>query len=86
MTDWDAFRGELNERLGGIPVLVEIIGEEQFREAVMNLERCIEEVVAAVVPMATITPFTKRWWDHELTKARCKGDGNPVEERSPLSA
>ncbi|PPR07816.1 hypothetical protein CVT24_002896 [Panaeolus cyanescens] len=83
LTDWDAFRTKLQEKLENLPRPREFRrGElDEFLQARTALEEAIDSTVDEVVPKTRKVPWRKRWWTKELEglQRRAKGAGRKVE-------
>ncbi|EIW75385.1 hypothetical protein CONPUDRAFT_38117, partial [Coniophora puteana RWD-64-598 SS2] len=69
-TDWDELRKELRARLRLSPPPETIADEDHFYRYFDLVTGAIQAAVAAAVPLAKVSPFTRRWWNADLTALR----------------
>ena len=68
--DWEAFRKELGKVLDNTQPAERIDNQRQLDRSCGNLTKAIQNVIQTQVPVAKISPKTKRWWTKELTQLR----------------
>ncbi|GLB41456.1 putative encoded by [Lyophyllum shimeji] len=70
--DWEAFSDALKEKLSLHPPACRIASKEEFDAKVNLLTSIIQEVIAddRIVPMRKPCPFSKCWWNAELTQLK----------------
>jgi len=66
LTDWEKFRKTMEAKLREIPEPEEIETEEQFHTTLEKLDTRIKETIEKHVPWSKPSPYSKRWWTHEL--------------------
>ena len=72
MTDWTEFVETLKENLTNIPPPVEINNIEEFDSRLKSLNEAVQNTVEKHVKLTKPSPYSKRWWTTELTKAKRK--------------
>jgi len=70
--EWDNFQKHLGGKLSGLQTPVEIRSIAGFNKTLENLTWAIEETIKEKVSMMQPTPYTKKWWTQNLTKAKAK--------------
>ena len=71
-TDWAEFTSHLSSLLARSPKPVKIRTHEQFRSALASVNNAIAVTIEAKVPLAKPIPFSKRWWNSDLSALRKK--------------
>ena len=69
-TDWDCFRRELGEALQNVPIIEHLHDAAQIDAALQRLESEIINTMEKVVPKSNPSPYSKRWWNKGLERAR----------------
>ena len=69
-TDWKEFKGLLATTLANTTEPAEIHTPEDFREALNVVNSALQSTIEAKVPTNKPIPYTKRWWNQDLTVAR----------------
>lgn len=69
-TDWEKFHEKLDDEMKTVEWPVAIDSEEVLQATVQHLDGVIQRAIEAIVPLSKPLPFTKRWWNSELTKLR----------------
>ena len=69
-TDWKKFNKRLEASLIHAPRPTRIHSPEEFREALDTINHALKTTMEAEVPVTKPYPHTKRWWNHDLSKAR----------------
>ena len=80
LTNWGAFRDELQARLVDIPHPTPLSSTDALQNAVHNLMGVLQDVVCTTVPLVQPSPYSKRWWNRQL--AQLKKKKNKLNELS----
>ena len=90
--DWKEFRKALETRLEVVQLREEITTEEMLLDQIAKLDLAIKMSIKEVVPLSKPSPYTKRWWNKDLTIMKKKErlarksykrraeDENPIHE------
>jgi hypothetical protein len=70
LVDWEEFNKDLKARLEEIPKPTKIRTQEEANQKLERINRIIEETIEQHVPMTKPCPYSKRWWNEDLTKIR----------------
>jgi hypothetical protein len=68
--DWEDFRKELSAQLAKLPPPTPINNQRQLDYGCESLTKAIQRTIEMQVPVASLTPKSKRWWTKELTQLR----------------
>ncbi|KAF9554544.1 hypothetical protein CPC08DRAFT_619247, partial [Agrocybe pediades] len=66
MTDWTAFREDLDRRIKNAPPWKTIQDEDEFNRQVELLTSLMQASIESKVPVNKPNPLSKRWWTKEL--------------------
>ena len=69
-TDWEHFCRGLAEKLEEIPIVEHLKGAEEIDGMLGRLEQAVLETMEATVPKSYPSPYSKRWWNKDLERAR----------------
>ena len=72
VTEWDKFRGHLVTMLANAPAPERIRTPEELRETLDTINLALKATIETQVPLRNPIPYTKRWWNHDLSAARRK--------------
>src|SRR5439155_607545 len=69
-TDWKALKNKLLEYLSPPPDRNTLTTEEAIDKFANDLTDAISKAIAKTTPRKKPSPFSKRWWNEELTRLR----------------
>ena len=69
-TDWNALKNKLQEYLPSPPERNTLTTEEAIDGYADGLTNAISKAIAETTPRKKPSPFSKRWWNEELTRSR----------------
>src|ERR1700678_1885780 len=69
-TDWERFHRVLAEKLEESPISEQLNGAGEVDRELERLEQAVIETMEATVPKSCPTPYSKRWWNKDLERAR----------------
>ena len=69
-TDWKALKNKLLEYLPPLPERHTLTIEENIDRFANDLTEAIRKAIAETTPRKKPSPFSKRWWNEELTRLR----------------
>jgi ribonuclease HI len=69
-TDWKTLKIKLQEYLPPIPERNTFTTEEAIDNFAANITNAINKAIAETTPRKKPSPFSKRWWNEELTRFR----------------
>jgi ribonuclease HI/exonuclease III len=67
LTDWEEFRKSLGDELEAVEDTDEITTEDQFYARIAQVDKAIKTAIRKHVPLTRLSPYSKRWWNKELT-------------------
>jgi hypothetical protein len=70
LVDWAEFNKDLKTRLEEIPQPTEIQTKEEADRKLKQLSEIVEGTIERHVPLTKPCPYSKRWWNKDLTKLR----------------
>ena len=70
MVDWEDFQENLASRLLEIPPPQPLTTNQQFQQAAEDLTAAIQDTIRTRVPENKQCPFSKRWWNGDLSRQR----------------
>lgn len=70
--DWDEFKAHLHMELNKIPEPGPLNSAEEIEKALDDLEQSLVTTIERLVPRKKPTPYSKRWWTRDLSKARAE--------------
>ena len=69
-TDWKALKAKLQEYLPPIPNRNTAMTEDAIDDFAAGITNAISKAIAETTPRKKLSPFSKRWWNEELTRSR----------------
>jgi ribonuclease HI len=67
--DWDTVRTKMEELLPQTPALEQVTANE-IDTYTESLVQAIQQTINETIPTCTLTPFSKRWWNDDLSSLR----------------
>ena len=69
-TDWKALKIKLQEYLPPLPERNTLTTTNAIDSLAINITKAINKAIAETTPRKKPSPFSKRWWNDDLTRAR----------------
>lgn len=69
-TDWHYFRQVLVDKLETTPITENLNSPEEIEEALSRIKQAVLDTMDLTVPKSNPSPYSKRWWNKDLEKAR----------------